>query len=174
MTCKMKKSILIILSLAFGFISQGQTDSTKTQTVSISKGLEVFVFPKNNQTKEQQEMDEYMCYKWAVEQTGYNPINPPEVKPDTVQTGPDGSAVRGAARGAAAGAAIGAIAGDAGDGAAIGAVAGALRGRRARAYKQQQQQAANNKAAADANAKMLADFKKAFMVCMEAKEYQVK
>ena len=152
----------------------GQTDTTKTQTVSISKGLEVFIFPKNGQTKEQQEMDEYACYKWAVEQTGYNPINPPELKAEQVQKGPDGGAVRGAARGAAAGAAIGAISGDAGDGAAIGAIVGGIRGRRASAYNQQQQQAANNKAAADANKKMLDDFKKAFMVCMEAKEYQVK
>lgn len=171
----MKRTVLILAAFwVGGFYALGQTDSTTTATVSISKGLEVFVFPKNGQTKEQQELDEYTCYKWAVEQTGYNPINPPEVKADTVQTGPDGTAIRGAARGAAAGAAIGAISGDAGDGAAIGAVVGGVRGRRARAARQQQQQAANNKAAADANAKMLADFKKAFMVCMEAKEYQVK
>ena len=34
---------------------------------------DLFVFPKNNQTKEQQEQDEFSCYKWAKEQTGFDP-----------------------------------------------------------------------------------------------------
>ena len=63
--------------------------------------------------------------KWAVEQSGIDPLNLPKVEAAPVQSGPTGGAVKGAAKGAAAGAAIGAIAGDAGKGAAIGATAGA-------------------------------------------------
>lgn len=39
---------------------------------------DMFVFPKNNQTKEQQEQDQFNCYKWAKEQTGFDPNKPVE------------------------------------------------------------------------------------------------
>ncbi|QJD09437.1 hypothetical protein MY04_06330 [Flammeovirga sp. MY04] len=118
--------------------------------------------------------DEMACYKWAMEQTGYDPINPTVVQADKADTSADGSAVKGAAGGAAAGAAIGAIAGDAGKGAAIGAVAGGLRGRRAKAYGDAVEQKQNNEAAAAQNQKMKDDFVKAFSACMEGKGYTVK
>ncbi len=105
-------------------------DAAKTEGTSIAKSLGIYVFPAKKQSAEQQSQDEYECYKWAVEQSGYDPINPTKVEAKQVDTSNDGSAVRGAARGAAAGVAIGAIAGDAGKGAAIGAAAGAIRGRR--------------------------------------------
>ncbi|HYM88546.1 MAG TPA: hypothetical protein VES92_05450 [Nitrospiraceae bacterium] len=83
---------------------------------------EMFVYPKNSQTKEQQEQDEFSCYKWAKEQTGFDPNKPVE---QTSAPAPKGGAVSGAAKGAAVGASGGAIAGDAGKGAAIGAGVGA-------------------------------------------------
>ncbi|NMF35606.1 hypothetical protein HHH56_12285 [Flammeovirga yaeyamensis] len=118
--------------------------------------------------------DEMACYKWAIDQTGYDPLNPTVVQAKKADTSADGSAVRGAAGGAAAGAAIGAIAGDAGKGAAIGAVAGGLRGRRAKAYGDAVEQKQNNEAAAAQNQKMKDDFVKAFSACMEGKGYTVK
>ena len=33
------------------------------------------VFPAKGQTKEQQELDEFSCHKWAVDQAGVNPLN---------------------------------------------------------------------------------------------------
>ena len=36
----------------------------------------VLVYPKQNQTKEQQEQDTFSCYKWAKEQTGFDPTKP--------------------------------------------------------------------------------------------------
>jgi hypothetical protein len=36
-------------------------------------GVEVFVYPSKGQSKEQQEQDEFGCYKWAKEQTGFDP-----------------------------------------------------------------------------------------------------
>jgi outer membrane lipoprotein SlyB len=141
---------------------------------SISKSLGLFVFPGENQSSDTQTTDESACYKWALEQTGYNPINPTKVDAEKVDTSPDGSAIVGSAKGAAAGAAIGAIAGDAGKGAAIGAVAGGLAGRRSKVVHDQMEQQQNVQAATAQEQKMMDDFKKAFTACMEAKGYTIK
>jgi hypothetical protein len=149
-------------------------DTSKMTYNQISKEMKLYVFPSKEQSKQQQKADEFECYKWAMEQSGIDPLNPPKVEAAPVQSGPDGSAVVGAAKGAAAGVAIGAIAGDAGKGAAIGAVAGALAGRKAgkQAQSQQNQQAQANQAKAEQDLKD--SFKKAFSVCIEGKGYTVK
>ena len=43
--------------------------------VGISTDLQaqMFVFPEKGQSKEQQEQDQFTCYKWAKEQTGFDP-----------------------------------------------------------------------------------------------------
>lgn len=146
----------------------------QAQSTSLANSMDIYVFPSNGQDKETQETDELACYKWAMDQTGYNPVNPPSVQAQEVETGPDGSAIRGAAGGAAAGAAIGAIAGDTGEGAAIGAVVGALRGRRAKRYNDAAKQQQNNALASAQNEAMLNDFKRAFTVCLEGKGYTAK
>ena len=38
-----------------------------------SAALDVFVYPSKGQTKDQQEQDEFACYKWGKEQTGFDP-----------------------------------------------------------------------------------------------------
>ena len=158
--------------------AQGQTTekpaAPATPTTTIAKGLGLYVFPSNNQDQKTQDADEMACYKWAKEQTGVDPINPPEVQASQVDRSVDGTAVRGAARGAAAGAAIGAIAGDAGEGAAIGAVVGGLRGRRAKVVGDEMEQQANNQAAATQTQEMMDNFNKAFSACLEGKGYTVK
>jgi uncharacterized protein YcfJ len=109
-----------------------------------------------------------------VQQSGIDPLNLPKIEVKQTQTGPDGSAVVGAAKGAAAGAAIGAIAGDAGKGAAIGAVAGGLAGRRG--GKQAQEQASQQATADAANKEkeMKDSYAKAFSACIEGKGYTIK
>jgi hypothetical protein len=146
-------------------------NSSPTQ---FAKSMGIYVFPAKNQDAAMQAKDDTDCYKWAVEQSGVDPLNPTKVEAEQAQTGPDGTAVRGAARGAAAGVAIGAIAGDAGKGAAIGAVAGGLAGRRARKANEYHQQEANNDAAKKEEQAMTDSFKKAYSVCMEGKGYTVK
>ena len=37
---------------------------------------ELFVYPKQGQTAEQQAKDRYECHRWAVEQTGFDPTQP--------------------------------------------------------------------------------------------------
>jgi hypothetical protein len=169
----MQTILFTILLLFVGFPVSAQ-DTTPETTTSIAKGLGLYVFPSQNQDQATQDADEIACYKWAMEQTGYDPINPPQIQAEQVDTSPDGTAVRSAARGAAAGAAIGAIAGDTGKGAAIGAAAGGMAGRRAKKrgdHAEQEQNIEN----ADAKEKaLLDDFKKAFTVCMEGKGYTIK
>ena len=149
-------------------------DTSKMTYNQISSAMKLYVFPSKNQTKQKQKEDEFECYKWAVEQSGIDPLNLPKVEAAPVQSGPTGAAVGGAAKGAAAGVAIGAIAGDAGKGAAIGAVAGGLAGRRKgkQAQAQQNQQAQEN--VVKSEQAMKDDYKKAFSVCIEGKGYTIK
>ena len=135
---------------------------------NIAGPLNMYVFPAQGQDKETQDQDEYACYKWAVEQSGIDPINPPDVQADP--NAGTGAVLGTSARGAAAGAAVGAITGSAGQGAAIGATLGAFGGMRRRraAEAGAEQQAAQQEAA------MMNSFKKAFAACLEGKGYTVK
>ncbi|MEZ5195569.1 MAG: YMGG-like glycine zipper-containing protein [Bacteroidales bacterium] len=165
---KLKMSLAIII-MGLSLSSFGQTTGD-----AINKKVGLYVFPSNNQTAEQQEQDESYCYTWAVQQSGYDPINPTTVQAKQVDQGPDGSAVKGAAGGAAVGAAIGAISGDAGKGAAIGAVSGAVLGRRRGMMAQASQQQQANEQAAQTNQNLVDGFKKAYTACLEGKNYTVK
>jgi hypothetical protein len=132
---------------------------------------EMFVYPKNSQTKEQQEQDEFSCYKWAKEQTGFDPNKP--VEQASAPAAPKGGAVSGAAKGAAVGAIGGAIGGDAGKGAAIGAGVGAAAGAHKRRKGEKQQAAAQEQAAKQQEASV-EGYQRAFGACMEGKGYTVK
>jgi len=160
--------VLVIIVAVFGM------QQMSAQSAGIAKSLGLYIFPSNDQDAATQSADESACYKWAMEQTGYDPLNPPTIEAAPVDTSPDGSAIRGGARGAAGGAAIGAIAGDAGKGAAIGAVVGGVRGRRQSKQADAAQAQGNSQAAANQSAAMLNDYKKAFSVCMEGKGYTIK
>ncbi len=163
------KNIKLLFTLVILFSALNQLNAQE-----ISKSLGLYVFPANNQDNATQEADEMACFKWAKEQSGYDPMNPTQYVAAEVDTSLDGSAVRGAARGAAGGAAIGAIAGDTGQGAAIGAVVGGVRGRRSKKAQEQQQQQMNEQGAAAATQAASDDYNKAFSVCMEGKGYTVK
>jgi len=148
-----------------------------------------FLYPKKGQSAEQQDKDKYECHKWAVGQTGFDPMNPPKAPDATPQvaaaTPPSkkGGAIGGAARGALGGAALGAIMGDAGKGAAVGAAAGGIRGRRQKvdasrdqkaAQKQLDDQAAATTAAYQANvAEQRSTYDRARKTCLEGRDYSV-
>jgi len=155
---------------------------------TLAATIDVYVFPASGQDAKQQSIDEVECYNWATANTGSDPFELTEQqaqqqqgtdidKESSAQTG-TGSGARGAVRGAAAGALIGEIADDdAGKGAAYGAAAGAIGGRRRGRAASQQAQAeaeARGQAQQQATAGQIDNFKKAFSVCLEAKEYLVK
>jgi hypothetical protein len=132
-------------------------------------GMDVFVYPSKGQTKEQQEQDEFSCYKWAKEQTGFDPTQPMQ---QAAAPAPQGGAAKGAAKGAAIGAIGGAIGGDAGKGAAIGAGVGAAGGAARRRKGEQQQAAAQQKAKQEYSAEV-DGYKRAFSACMTGRGYTV-
>jgi hypothetical protein len=136
----------------------------------IAVGLDIFVYPGKGQTKDQQEQDEFACYKWAKEQTGFDPTQP--VQQAAAPPPPGREVGRGAARGAAIGAIGGAIGGDAGKGAAIGAGVGAAGGVARRRHAEREQQAAQQQAKQQQEAS-INGYKRAFSGCMTARGYTV-
>jgi hypothetical protein len=181
--------LLIALVAAAPAIALAQTPSTPPSAAkTLAATMNVYVFPTKGQSASKQSEDEASCYGYAVQNTGSDPF---ELRKQTQQHAQQadaakeqahaargGAGVRGALGGAAAGALVGEVASDdAGKGAAVGAAAGAvLNRRRARiAESQAGAQADTQKAQADqATAQQLENFKKAFSVCLEAKNYMVK
>jgi hypothetical protein len=154
---------------------------------SLAATMDVYVFPSKGQTTAQQNTDEATCYDWAEKNTGTDPFKLQQQsqaqKQQTQQeaaaasTAGTGAGAVGAVRGAAAGTLIGAIAGDTGAGALYGAAAGLLIGHRRHRMAQEQAEAEVQQSSAQAQqatAEELANFKKAFSVCLEAKDYMVK
>lgn len=150
----------------------------KHTPAAVMKDLGAFLYPKNNQSAEQQNKDTTECLLFANDQTGIDldtfKKTGQSAEEKQAAKAPKGGAVKGAARGAAAGAIVGGIAGDAGTGAGVGAAGGAIAGRRAQ--KKGEQQAAQ--AQKDAEAKALADaketVKKPLFACLDAKGYSAK
>lgn len=93
---------------------------------------ELFAYPTKGQSQQQQEQDEFACYKWASQQSGFDPMAAPVTTspaPQDKSTGP--GALGGAAIGAGAGAIGGAILGGkgkAGRGALLGGGLGGILG----------------------------------------------
>lgn len=155
---------------------------------SLAATLNTYVFPSKGQTPSQQSEDESACYQWAVGSTGIDPFEAQKQaqaqqqqaqaqQQQAAQAG-QGAGARGAVRGAAVGALVGEIADDdAGKGAAWGAGLGAVSARRhAKATQAQatQQVQAQSQQAQAATAAELDNFRKAFSVCLESKNYMVK
>jgi outer membrane lipoprotein SlyB len=144
---------------------------------------QVYFYPKQGQTTEQQSRDHYECYNWAMQQTGFDPSQssiPSERRVKVVPMPPPGHDT---AALAIAGAVLGAlIAGPrhAGQGALIGAGSGALFGAASDATRQQyagQMEEAYTRSdqALDAHYEAQArDFRRAMTACLEGRGYSVK
>jgi hypothetical protein len=126
------------------------------------------VYPAKGQPPAQQKQDESQCHTWAVQQSKYDPANPPpQAQAPTTATG----ATRGSgARGAARGAVVGGIVGD-DDGARTGAAAGALAGR---AQSRRQNQAQQQQASPQQDQAGLSTYNRARAACLEGRGYTVK
>ena len=170
--------LVFVLFFSQSFFAQEKLpttlDPSKMTYNQISQSLKLFVYPSKGQSQDKQKADELECYKWAMVQSGVDPMNLPKTEAAPKQEGPTGAGVGGAAKGAAGGALVGAVTGNAGEGAAVGAIVGGLAGRRKgkQAQAQQNQQAQATATATD-QAK-IDSFKKAFSVCIEGKGYTIK
>jgi hypothetical protein len=134
---------------------------------------DLFIYPQQGQTQEQQSQDRFECHEWAVQQTGFDPSAPVSTSPSSTQGSTGGEVVGGGARGAAVGAAAGAIAGNAGKGAAIGAAAGGGTGLIRRGRKEQEAAEAQEREAA-ATEEQRATYQRALSACLEGRGYTIK
>ena len=146
---------------------------------------DIYAYPQNNQSPDQQERDRYECNAWAVKQTGFDPSAPnvpPHDRYRVVAAGPAPGS--GTAIGAITGAILGAaIAGprNAGAGLVLGGVTGGVLGT---AAEQQQRAAAEQQANAINNARSAQDmavidgrasnYRRALSACLEGRGYTVK
>ncbi len=153
--------------------AQGRPPSSQ----SLQKGTPI-IYPNWNQTAKQQEKDEFECYNWAKQKTGFDPMAPPQATaPPPAKEAPVGGVGRGAARGALVGVTAGAIAGDAGKGAAIGAASGALIGGMRRRDQMEREAASQAQYAnqQQANYNQQRDlYNRAYGACLEGRGYTVK
>jgi hypothetical protein len=185
---KMNSRIIIAIGLIIAVAGAAMAQTQPSAPKTLAATIDVYVFPTEGQTPEQQSTDEAACYNWAVQNTGTDPFQlqkqAEQVQQQSQQAqqkiaaAGQGAGVKGAVGGAGMGALIGEIASDdAGKGAAYGAAAGAVVARRrtkkakGAASQEVQQQ---TQQVQQATAEQIDNFKKAFSVCLEAKDYMVK
>jgi hypothetical protein len=131
-----------------------------------------FIYPAKGQSPQQQQKDEYECYTWAAQQSGYDPTKPSSQAsaPSQPAGAAPGSGAKGALRGAAVGGVVGGIGGRGGEGAAAGAVIGGIAGRQRSKQQQQQQQQQQQ---ANAQAAGPDAYNRARTACLSGRGYNV-
>jgi len=142
----------------------------------------LYFYPKQGQSKEQQDRDRYECYLWAVKQSGYDPGQAqlaPHQRIEVEPTAPPGSNT---AAGALGGAVVGSLLAPprhAGEGLVFGAITGAMMGAASEAAQQEQAeqlqrqynaQAAGRYAVVEQQAR---NYKRAMSACLEGRGYTV-
>jgi hypothetical protein len=143
---------------------------------------QVYFYPKEGQSAEQQSRDHYDCYNWAVKQTGFDPGQsaiPTDQRVRVVPMPPPGYDT---ATLAVAGAVLGALIGGprhALGGALIGASSGAIAGaasdsaRQETARQQEEAYASRDRARDDRLAERASGFRRAMSACLEGRGYSV-
>jgi len=146
----------------------------------------IFVYPAQGQSEQQQSADRFHCHKWAVNNTGFDPLDarhgsaPTYVAIPLPQNDKRGATGKGMVGGAVAGALIGEIDSNRpGRGAALGAVLGALLGGTIEHRGQQQarmearQQAEQVREDRRELAIARSNYRRALTACMEGHGYRV-
>ena len=173
---------VIVLMLCAGCVSE-PTQPVAPVTPSPPPDSNVYFYPAQGQSAQQQDRDKYECNAWAVQQSGFDPSSPnaPPHLRVLVSAGPPPGA--GVAAGAVTGAVVGAAVSrpwEAGQGALIGALAGAAIGgiaESAAAEQARQQQLAASTNAINAQAALLEqkakNYRRAMSACLDGWGYSV-
>jgi hypothetical protein len=132
---------------------------------------ELMIYPNKGQSQDQQQQDEFQCYNWAKQQTGFDPMQVPTATSPRPQE--EGSVVGGAAKGAIGGALIGAIAGDTGKGAAIGGALGGMRGLSQKSQSRRDEEQWEQQQAQQ-YAQRQNEYNRAYAACLEGRGYTVR
>ena len=135
---------------------------------------ELYIYPANGQSAEQQDKDKFECYNWAKNDTGFDPM----AVPTTSSAPPSGQKKSGGAvRGALGGAVLGGVLGDSGKSAKRGAVAGGLIGgvRQSSKNTRTEQKRSDWERQESANyANNRNNYNRAYSACLEGRGYTVK
>lgn len=159
-----------------------------TSVVSATQG-DVYIYPAQQQSAEQQERDRYECYVWGSGESGFDPaaeITVPQARVVRVAVNENpnqGATIAGTVIGAIAGAAINDRRGHGhghGHAIAVGAGVGAIVGASIEQSGQRKVEA-QARATADEiaqtrldNAQRMADYRRAFSACLEGRGYVVR
>ena len=129
---------------------------------------DLYVYPAKGQSQEQQDKDEWQCHKWAVEQSGVDPV---DLAQDdyTDKSYKRWGFLPGAVAGGALGAIGGTIAKDTGKGAAIGAAIGGILGQASRDRGIQDYQDQQNE-----KKRLMREYNRAYESCIVGRGYTVK
>jgi hypothetical protein len=139
--------------------------------------VEVYAYPQNGQTPDQQGRDRYECSLWATQQTGFDPSAanvPPEYRVHVNSGPPPGTNT---ALGAITGAIIGAAAGNGAAGPALfGAAAGAVVGSAVDANNASQSRDVyvQDRRAYAALQQQASSYRRAIGACLEGRGYSVR
>ena len=158
-----------------------------------AQGGSVMTYPRAGQNQDQHDRDRMECSQSAIDSTAFDPLfeaqwlarSQGQLHSSVTSPAPDASgpgAVGGAAIGASMGAIVGGISGDAGRGARIGATSGGLLGAGRRGNRRQEQAQWERKQAAQRQQESeqlqaqfdagMANYERAFTVCMRARDYE--
>ena len=144
------------------------------------RATQVFVYPGQGQSPEQLDRDRYECYRWAVEQTAFDPsqvaLAPHQRVEIVAMPAPGAQTAAGTITGAAIGAAV-SRPGHTAQGAIVGALIGGLAGslseaeqaRRAEALSASQNDSERALLERQSN-----DYRRALTACLEGRGYTVK
>ena len=142
--------------------------------------VQVYAYPLQGQSAEQQDRDHYECSTWATQQTGFDPSAPgvaPHQRVQVVSAGPPPgtNTAIGAVTGALLGAAIGGPY-NAGGAALAGAVVGGAIGSTADAANAQATHTVvvTDQRAAAAQEQRAANYRRALGACLDARGYSVR
>ncbi len=180
----------IALEKIIQWTTRGSAVVLAVTALSASATDRLYVYPNDNQSESLMANDRYQCHRWAVAETGFNPLDNQPVSPRgpirvPVANNPsEGATGKGILTGAVVGAVIGATDHHAGKGAAIGAAIGAIAGGTKEKRGQDRVQSE-----AEAEARQLAEdraaereriehgrnsYRRAISACLEGKNYTVK
>jgi hypothetical protein len=143
-----------------------------------AQAQQAFIYPDKGQSPQQESADKGQCYSWAVQQSNFDPLNPPAptAPPPIAMQSDNPPVARGLFGGALLGAGLGAISGNAGEGAAIGGIFGAMRRARLNHEEQQQQtqqQVSYQQQQSGILAQGKSNYDRAFRACMLGRGYTV-
>jgi hypothetical protein len=170
-----------------GILLSGCAETPRRRYVEAPRTLppintEVYAYPRNGQTAEDQKRDRYECYNWSVKQTGFDPATLPGNDTRLVRVEPAASPNHDATVLGVTGAIIGAAVSrpsHALGGAAIGAVVGAAAGsasdanREATAEHIERSENAGQRAQYAQLSQRAADYRRAMGACLEGRGYSV-